>query len=378
MANEFVTAKEIAERALPHLVEQIKMLPLVQSGVYDEALTRHKGDTIQVRKPTRGEVVDGSIDITSNIQDVKDESVEITLSYQDTYPVQLSSKELTLNLDSMERQVIMPAVTKLAEKINSRLLLLYKDVPNYSGTSGTTPGTLASISQSRKVLQLNNAPKADRAYVFDPEAEAAYLELDSLVEVDKSGETAALRDAVIGRVMDILMVSDTMIEPHVAGGFTALTDVIITAGAEGAKTITLTSAAGTSTAQLLQGDLFTLDGVQYVVTADATAAAGVVSVGVYPALPKAFGDMDSVDVTFPDETAGGHVPNLMFQKDAFAIAMAPLESVDPAKSYTIDYEGFSIRVVEDYDIKIDKKIIRFDVLYGVKTTYPELALRVLG
>ena len=34
--------------------------------------------------------------------------------------------------------------------------------------------------------------------------------------------------------------------------------------------------------------------------------------------------MTSVAVTFADETAGGHVANLMFQKNAFALGMAPL------------------------------------------------------
>ena len=215
----------------------------------------------------------------------------------------------------------------------------------------------------------------NRSFVYDADAEAKYLQLDSLVEVDKSGMTEGLRMAVIGRVYDILMVSDTMVKSHTAGGYAALEDVTITAGASGATSIELTSAAGASTAKLLKGDLLSIDDYQFVVTADTAAAvAGVVTAAIYPALPNAFGHFTSADVTFVDD----HVANLMFQKDAFALAMAPLPEVPGAETSSVSYNGFSIRVTQDYDINNDKTIIRFDVLYGVKTTYPELAVRVLG
>jgi hypothetical protein len=40
--------------------------------------------------------------------------------------------------------------------------------------------------------------------------------------------------------------------------------------------------------------------------------------------------------------------------------------------------GISIRVVKQYDIDADEEIIRLDILYGVKTLYPELAVRLWG
>ena len=379
MANSYVTCKMIAERALPLLIEKIKMLGLVQSGVYDEALTHKFGDTIQIKKPVRGSVVDGSGDISGAIQDIKDEAVELQLNHQDTYPVSVTSKEMSLNIDDFVRQFVAPGVSVIAENINKNLLDLYVDIPYFYGTAGTTPAALGNITQSRKVLQNNNAPSNDRSFVFDADAEAKLLELDSLVEVDKSGQTSGLRDAVIGRVYDLLMVSDTMVPTHTAGGYTALADVTITTGAAGATSIVLTSAAGASTAKLEDGDIFTLDGVQYGVTAQTAAAiAGVVTVAIYPALEKAFGDMTAVTVAFADVTARGHVANLMFQKDAFAIAFAELPVVGGADNSSISMDGYTIRVVNDYDINNDKSIYRMDVLYGVKTCMPECAVRVLG
>jgi hypothetical protein len=381
MANSFVTAKEIAERALPHLVERIKMLPLVNAGAYDGAFKK-SGDVIQVKKPLRGNTADGSGDISGSYADVADESVQITLDQQRTYPVSLSSKEMTLNVDDFDRQVIVPAVTKLAEDINNSLLGLYVDIPYFYGVAGTTPDALKDLAQGRKILQDNLAPMMDRSFVMDSEAEAAFLELDSFAEVDKSGTNQALREAALGRVYGMTLASDSMIAAHTAGTYSALTD-LTSDGVQtiGATTLNIESAAGTSTGTVLKGDIFTIEtgaaAGQYVATANATAASGDVAVSIYPALRGATADTDTI--AFADETAGAHVPNLMFQKDAFTLAMAPLEAPrGGADAAVINFGGFSIRVVNDYLFTTDKNVIRFDVLYGVKTTYPELACRVIG
>ena len=378
MANSFVTAKAIAERALPHLVERIKMLPLIEFGTYNGTF-RKWGDTIQVRKPMRGDTVDGASDISSAYQDIEDESVEIALNNQRAYPVKLTSKEKTLNLDDFTRQISVPAMSKLAEYANLQVLNLYKDIPYFYGTAGTTPSTLADLANSRKILQDNLAAESGRAFIFDSAAEAKFLQLDTFAEVDKSGTNVALRDALLGRVYNTVMASDSMVPTHTAGTYSALADVTITTGAAAATSIVLTSAAGTSTGKLEDGDIFTLDGEQYTVTAQtAAAASGVVTVAIYPELPKAFGDMTTVTVAFADVTAGAHVPNLMFQKSAFTIAMAPLAPADGVDSAVVSYNGFSIRVVRGYDIDNDINKLRFDILFGVKTLYPELAVRVLG
>ncbi|MEA3370798.1 MAG: P22 phage major capsid protein family protein [Campylobacterota bacterium] len=378
MANTFVTAKAIAERALPHLVERIKMLPLIEFGTYNGTF-RKWGDTIQVRKPQRGDTVDGSSDISSAYQDISDDVVEIVLNNQRAYPVKLTSKEKTLNLDDFTRQISVPAMTKLAEYANAQVLNLYKDIPYFYGTSGTTPSSLADIANARKILQDNLAPEGNRSFIFDSAAEAKLLQLSNFAEIDKAGTNIALRNALLGRVYNTLMASDSQVPTHTAGGYSALADVTITTGASGASSIVLTSSAGTSTAKLEEGDIFSIDGYQFVVTAQtAAASSGVVTAAIYPALPMAYGDFSSAAVTFPDVSAGGHVPNLMFNKSAFTIAMAPLAPADGVDSAVVSFNGFSIRVVRGYDMDNDINKLRFDILFGVKTLYPELATRVLG
>jgi len=378
--NSFVTAELIAERALPLLAENTAMLPLVYRGEYDGTFAR-QGDTIQVRKPVRATSIDTSGDISSNISDTKENSVNVTLDKQRGVARSLSSKEMTMNIDDFERIVVVPAVTAIAENVNSDILGLYTDIPYFTGTSGSTPDDLPDLANVGKVLNNNNAPMDSRALVMDYDALAKFQALDSIVEVDKSGTNAALRQGILGQVYGMTLASDGQIKTHTAGGYTALTDVIIAAGGAGATSITLESAAGASTAKLLKGDLLVIDGYQFVVTADTVdATAGdITAVSIYPALPMAFGDFSADDVTFPDVTADAHVANLGFHRDAFALAMAPLEApMGGANSAVLNYRGLSIRIIMDYAFGTDKNQIRFDVLYGVKTMYPELAVRLLG
>jgi hypothetical protein len=58
--------------------------------------------------------------------------------------------------------------------------------------------------------------------------------------------------------------------------------------------------------------------------------------------------------------------------------MVPLVMPDGQWGDTVTEDGISIRIVKDYDVDVDSEIIRMDILYGVKTIYPELACRITG
>ena len=77
---------------------------------------------------------------------------------------------------------------------------------------------------------------------------------------------------------------------------------------------------------------------------------------------------------------GSHTANLAFHPMAFAYVTRPL--LDPngqgVESYVTSYNGISLRVTRGYDQKFKRSIYSMDVLYGFKTVYPELAVRVMG
>jgi P22 coat protein - gene protein 5 len=71
--------------------------------------------------------------------------------------------------------------------------------------------------------------------------------------------------------------------------------------------------------------------------------------------------------------------NMIFHRNAFALAMVPLEKPSGATDVARkSYKGLSVRVVPYYDGATDVSNWRLDVLYGVKTLDNRLAVRVSG
>jgi len=340
-----------------------------------------KGDTIIVEKPAV--FVADEFGSTINLQDVTEPSVAVKMETIADVSFAFTAKEKALTMPKFRTKYLVSAARAIAEKVNADGLGLYKDIPYFTGTAGTTPDALEDFALAEKGLNDNKAPMEERTAVWDTAAKAKFQVLDAIVHADKSGTTEALRRGAIGEVAGFKNLMSQAVKVHTAGGYTALADVTITTGAAGASSIVLTSDAGSSTATLLKGDLFTLDGGQYVVTADTAAAiAGVVTVEIYPALPVAFGDMTSVTVAFADVSARAHVANLAYQKDAFIFVTRPLDdpSSEGVNSYvTRDPEsGLSLRVTSQYDITTKKTTMSVDFLYEYVTAYEELAEVVLG
>ena len=71
--------------------------------------------------------------------------------------------------------------------------------------------------------------------------------------------------------------------------------------------------------------------------------------------------------------------NLAFHKDAFTLAIRPLEIPSSCVwGARESYNGLSVRAIKAYDVDEDKEVLRFDVLYGVLTQNPSFATRISG
>jgi hypothetical protein len=370
MANEFITVKEIARQILPRLIENLVFPNLIHKDFSQEYVTG-KGATIQVKKPVILTAKEFNESQGTSAQDVKEESVDVTLDKLATVDVEFGAIQRATNVDDLNRLFLEPAAVALAEKINSDGLFLYKDIPYAVGTAGTTPSKLTDLANVRKMLNTNKVPVAGRVAVWDPEADANFTTIDAIVNAEKSGSTAALREGSIGRVFGLDNYMAQGVKQHTTG-ITKATDVKV----NGKVTAGATSIAidGTAlTGKLVKGDILTIKKNNYVVvedTADASTNA-IASVKVYPALPEI---ADDTVVTL----VSGHTANLAFNPMAFAFVTRPLIAPAGVESYVTSYNGITLRVVRGYDMKYKKEMLSMDVLYGYKTMYPELATRVLG
>lgn len=377
MANTFLTTQLIAREALMRLRNFLVMKALVYND-YSNTFQK-QGDTIRVKKPAV--FVADEFDGTINLQGITEDSVNVTLNHIADVSVSWTSKEKALNLNDFGDQILNPAMQAIAQKIDVDIMKeFYKSVPYFVGTSGTTPDGLDDFAYAAKMLNDNKVPLTGRVAVFDTAAHAEFSILDAIVNAEKSGSTLALREGSIGRIAGLNNYMSQNVQTHTAGSFCGVAaPKVNTLAVVGSNTLVLKGGAGTET--IKEGDVFyiTSGGVNYYYTAaaDAAASGGVVSVTTYDKVAAAHA-VDAV-VTFPDKTAGGHVANLAFIKEACAFVSRPLEApMGGAQSYTVNFEGISLRVTAGYDMSTKAEILSIDTLYGIKGIYPQLATRILG
>lgn len=128
---------------------------------------------------------------------------------------------------------------------------------------------------------------------------------------------------------------------------------------------------------------------RFAVTADTADVSANMTIPVTPTVTytgsSAYDNVSALPLTtaalsFVGTESTAYAQNLVFHPNAFALVTVPIEmpsNVWGARETDPDV-GLSIRVVKQYDIDADEEIIRLDILYGVKTLYPELACRLWG
>lgn len=368
MANQLMTVKDFARAALPRLMEHLVFPNLIYKD-YSQDFAGMKGDTVQVRKPVVFTASEFDQENGVDTADIVESTVDVQLDKIATVDVGIEALQGATSMDDMTRLFIEPAAAALAQKINQDGLNLYQDVGTFVGQAGKTPDSLNAFAEARKALNKQKAPVSGRAAVWDPEADAAFTALDPIVHADKCGSTQALREGSIGRVMGMDNYMSQGVKTHTAGSLAGTGVQVNGAHEEGGMMLKI---KGTSlTGDVKKGDLIQAGAYTFAAAEDAAAASNQVTVKVTAPLPALQGGEEV-------QLVGSHTANLCFHPMAFAFVTRPLVAPGGVESYTTTYNGISLRVVRGYDMKYKKEMLSMDVLYGFKTLYPELAVRVLG
>ena len=252
MANSFITIKEIARQALPRLIENL-VAPNLMYKDYSGDFVQGKGAKIQVRKPVvltadEFDEVEGT-----QVQDINETSVEVTLDKLATVDVAFSAIESATNIDDLNRVFIEPAAVALAQKINSDGLALYADIPYAVGEANVTPSSLDDIAAARKMLNQNKVPVTPRNAIWDTEADAKFTTIPAIVNAEKSGSTAALREGSIGRIFGMDNYMSQSVKRHTTGITSATATKVNGAVSEGATQLSIDGT--TLTGKLVKGDI---------------------------------------------------------------------------------------------------------------------------
>lgn len=366
MGNTFLTPQIVANEALMQLEANLVMVGLVHKD-YSSEFDGAVGDTITVKKPAKFVAKDfnGEIDV----QDITEGNVQVKMDRLVDVSFKFTSKERSLDIKDLSAQAIQPAVLAIADRIDKDILNEMANInASVSGTKNATK--LTDIGNLAKTLDIAKVPTSNRRFVMCPEHRYRYLDTD-LSNASFSGGTAALRQANLGKIynFDTFMDQNCLVSDATTPG--TITACKVT-GTKGETKLAVTGATP-ATGTLAKGDQIVVDGRRYTVVEDATAASGAIA-ELKIDLPLHATVLEATSAYVVTK-----VHSLAFHRNAIAFVnrtlTLPRGGVEAAIS---SHNGIGIRAVFGYDQKTKTEICSLDVLYGIKTLDPSMAVKLVG
>lgn len=382
---------EFAATAISTLHDKLGFASRVYKGYSQQP--GQKGNTITIGKPSKGTVQD----FGSGKVDLADTQVDITLDYHREIHFALTEKQLHGTMDDIVQVHAMPQLMELAGDVDTKLAALYKDIP-WAVDVNTTAGSEASnIIDPRKVLAANGVRVEDIGNMFlavDETEEARFLK-SGLVQAQHVGEAAARLMALEGSFM---MYAGTnvfrsgKIQTHTSGtvitGGNDVAGAAAAAGAIGDTSLAIDGLSGSETIAIGDSFVFANHSQRYVATGAVTLSTGAGTVSFSPPLVAAV--PDNTVVTFEagaSTNAGNFYANMLFHREAFALATAPVTSEQGSaqarsqgyqvEQFVDDETGLAMRFMLWYERATGLNVAA-DILYGVKTLDPNKACRLRG
>lgn len=374
------------------------------------------GQTLNIRKPPR---YLGRLGQAVQIEGIDETYVALTLSFQRGVDTQVSSQNLTLDLDNYRKRVLEPQIVRVSNLIDQDVCNLAQGLNNVVGTPGTTPSTLLVWLQAKATLDNQAAPRDDNRCIFmDPNAETTMV--DALKGLFQASDEIAeqYREARMGRTggfdwyMDQNIYTQTVGKlgsaftgaPLTNGAVTQGSTLIVTDGWESGETTlnagdALSFISTTTPVNGTNPQNYTSYGKPFhvIVTATISDTSGAISIPTAPALYDTTSQLSNVSNLPADDTpiyvydtpasgfstiSGVQSPqNLAVHKDFGTIAMVDMPlpgGTDKAYRAASRKSGKSLRVIRDYVATTDQWIQRIDVLYGTAVLRQELGVRVCG
>lgn len=362
-----------AQEALIQLDKALGMSGRVYRGLDQQS--RGRGSVIQISRPSTFVAADAP----STAQDLTPEDISMTLSYWREVKFALTDKELTFSGERIINDHIRPAAIALADDVDQKLAARYADIP--WSVSLSNPAIVSDITNARKVLFNNRVPMGDLAMMVDGTLEAELLNISDFNRNDGGGEAAmdTQRRGFVGRKFGFDIFANQNVQTHTAGVSADATGTLTGAHAIGASTIAI--AAITIGGTVKAGDTLVIAGnaQRYAITANATAdgAGAIAALAITPDLQAAYSNGAVVTIQLQSG-----VQNIAFHRNAFALGMAPLTTIGSqlgAKIETVTdpLTGLALRSRMFYDGNNSKVFVALDILYGVKTIDPNLAVRLV-
>ncbi len=360
------------------------------------------GDTIQVRIPQRFQTFEGQGII---IQSILNQTVPLSINHQWQTACEWSSADSALRVEEVQKRYTKPMAYSMTNKTDKTAAEeTYKQIWNSIGAPGTPLSNNLTWTNGVALLRAMGVPE-DLCAVTDTFTQAQITNANLALFGPRAVIDRYFRDSKYAS--NALGIDDWYYDPnmatHTTGTFTASTPAV-NAGSQSGSTL---ATDGWGTYALVEGDVFTIDGVygvnpvsyadqgqlqQFVLTSDVAgsttatlsfqppliASGQLQTVVSLPADNAAINFLGATGAVGATMTATRSRQSMIFNPEAFALAMVSLPDDLPgarAKTITDPEARVSMRHVEQYQASTDQLPRRIDSLSGTGVILPGFALR---
>lgn len=372
MANAWTNVDEIAAESLMQLKDALVISQLTtrdKTSEFNKTPNGYaKGDTVRIKTRPDYEAQEFAGSIV--IQDIRESQRSMTIEKHFDVSVEMTAKEKALNMDDFTEQVIIPAAMTLAEKCDQYVgTKILEGAGLYA--SDDLFASAADMALARQAALLQQLSPTGRFCLVNDTLEAKLLGETYFNTYDNRGQAGAnvFTSGDMGFAMGMDFKTSVNLPVDVfaaAGNGTSQTDNGAGANNQiGDSTLTIDAL----TNQLEAGDRIQVAGMKRPLI----VAAQVLATGTEVTLT------DPISEIVPDNAAitviGTGQTNLAFQGAIFdsqslALAMPVLDAPSDKPSFVINEDGYSIRVVQGYDMSGKKETLSMDLLIGAKAYDP--------
>lgn len=224
MANAFATSDVVARTAAGLLKAKLVLGRLVFRDA-EADFVGGVGDTVRVRVPKviEAQPFTGSMSaITSTLNET---TVQVELTTHAMNPVDLSAKDMTLNIESFAVQVLAPQVGGVAKLIEKTIAGVIQPVIDAGTLTFDPANPRDSITAAGQTLDEREVDAGSRVLVVSPAVKRALLMDPNLSSVDHAGSPSALQDAIVGRLHGF----DVYMTPYIDGAVAMSTEAFAAA-----------------------------------------------------------------------------------------------------------------------------------------------------
>lgn len=206
----------IANAAIGLLERDVMLAGTVwRDPVSPDSFARKKNETVSIYLPAY--VVANKRSLRANAARVRstltERKVDVTLDNDLQVDVALTDENLTLDVPSVVRNVVAPAVGAIVRAYDEEVAAVMEGATYENEISWDESQPYNSIVDARVALDDASVPVTGRTLVVGSELAAQLLKDDLLVRADKSGSTQTLRAGTIGEVASFTVMTSSFLSP---------------------------------------------------------------------------------------------------------------------------------------------------------------------